>query len=96
MIHDSESCRDCFCFVVGDNFYGKRRFRSKILVISIADVVRVGNGCVRGTVGGGGQQQQKFLVCVCVCGRHVGFADKAVSAFCCLLFGVRDLFCQLA
>lgn len=67
MIHDSESCRDCFCFVVGDNFYGKRRFRSKILVISIADVVRVGNGCVRGTVGGGRTAAAEVLgVCVCV------------------------------
>lgn len=73
MIHDSAICRECFCFVVGDNFYGKRRLRSKILVISIADAARVGKGGVRGTLGGEDSSSSRSswcgcaCVCVCVC-----------------------------
>jgi len=68
-------------FVAGDKFNGRRRLGSKILVISIA------RGCTWGYSTG---------MCRVLGARGLALeADKAANAFCCLLFGVRDLFCQL-
>lgn len=64
MIHEFDNLQRMFFFVVGDNFYGKRRFRSKMLVISIADDARVR----KGVAGGGGRRgSRRYSLCVCVC-----------------------------